>query len=322
LIKGGGGKTSDTKATTTGINRGEAAFNSGIELRRIQLGRKQFIQNTIANNNYPDEKTAKYEADKAHRKIEREAEKLLVSTLKNPPQHSIYTPLAVDFDRQASLTHSYGLQKNTLPTLYHVLKGEVSIHEAIVQTPQGFILPGGASLSYLANTGMDYLAVVRSFRPIIDQIKRFFFPIVIDTSASENDIANDIALAVADGVIIPTNAEEFDKEGVVDALGKINRIRDLNPNLEVLGVLLNRFGETDIVNQDVLADIKDDVAKHGTTVFDTYIRECTTVRKAHRVRQSIFDYDEEGATATADYLTFIKELLDKNERLRCPKLKN
>jgi len=318
LVKGGGGKTTDTHATATGINRGEAAFNAGSEVRRIKLNRKQFITNLIETEKYSEE-----EAEKAHKTALREAQRALADKLKNPPQNSIYRPLAIDLNDQASLTHVYGLQKNSLPTAFDVLKGDVPIEKAIVQTPHGYILPGGSNLNFLATTAPDYLTVVKSLRPkIIDKIARFFFPIVIDTSPNQNDVANDIALTAADGVVIPTNAEEFGKEGFVDALEKIERIKALNSTLETLGVLMNRFSEIDIVNQDVIEEMKEAAAKYGTNVFDTYIRECATVRKAQRVKQPIYDFDEVGDTATADYLAFFKELLDKNERLRCPKIIN
>jgi len=322
LGRGGGGKSSNTHTIATGINRGEAAFNAGERLRKAKLGRKQFIANYIKNNVLTDEQTAKAEAIKIHDSQVKAAKTSLVAALKKPPKNSIYRPLAIDLDRQASLTHVYGLEKNTLPTLFDVLRGDVTIFEAIVQTPHGFILPGGRNLDYLEQTGSDYLAVAKSLRLLIlKDLSRLFFPIVIDTAPSQNHISNDIALAAADGVIISAVGEEFAKEGVIDSLDKIERIKDLNPNLETLGILMNRY-EEDTVNKVTINEIREVSKKYDVEIFNSYIRECTVVKKAQKVKQSIFDYDEVGETTTADYLTFFNELLNKNERLKCPKIKN
>lgn len=56
-----------------------------------------------------------------------------------------YKALLVDYDQQGNTSFTYGLDIDSLPTLYHVFNGDISVKEAIQHTRNGDIICGKSS---------------------------------------------------------------------------------------------------------------------------------------------------------------------------------
>ena len=80
-----------------------------------------------------------------------------------------------------------------------------------------------------------------------------------------------------------------------------------NPNLNVLGILLNRFNKRTLLSRDVL-DMANQLAEQiGSKVFDTKIRAGVAIAEAPAHGESIFTYNIRSG-AVLDYLEFIREI--------------
>jgi chromosome partitioning protein len=75
------------------------------------------------------------------------------------------------------------------------------------------------------------------------------------------------ALAAADVVLVPMQAEYYALEGLSDLAGTIERVRaTINPGLQIEGVLLTMFD----ARNNLSSQVADEVRKHFR-VFDTII---------------------------------------------------
>lgn len=80
-----------------------------------------------------------------------------------------------------------------------------------------------------------------------------------------------------------------------------------NPNLNVLGILLNRFNPRTLLSRDVL-EMAEQLAKQiHSKVFETKIRSGVAIAEAPAHGESIFSYSPH-STAVKDYQTFLDEI--------------
>ncbi len=167
--------------------------------------------------------------------------------------------LLVDCDPQANATSGLGLRKDPdrLST-YHLLMAETTGAQAIQQTElkQLWLIPGhknliGANLELVEAESREF-RLRNAIQPLRDQ----FEFIVLDCPPAL-DLLTLNALAAADSVLIPMQAEYFALEGVSELLDTIERIRlNLNPELAIEGVVLTMFDDRTNLAQQVTAELQ------------------------------------------------------------------
>ena len=81
----------------------------------------------------------------------------------------------------------------------------------------------------------------------------------------------------------------------------------LNPNLHVLGILLNRFNKRTLLARDVLDMANQLAVQIDSKVFQTKIRPGVAIAEAPAHGESIFTYNINSG-AVLDYLEFIREI--------------
>ncbi len=167
--------------------------------------------------------------------------------------------LLIDCDPQANASSGLGLVKDPeRPSSYHVLLGESSAEEALATTEleQLWIIP---SHKNLIGANMELVDVDRREYRLKDGIASLrdrFQYIVLDCPPAL-DLLTLNALVAADAVLIPMQAEYFALEGVSELLDTIERIRaELNPGLEIEGVVLTMLDERTNLAQQVIARIE------------------------------------------------------------------
>ena len=167
--------------------------------------------------------------------------------------------LLIDCDPQANATSGLGFAKDPdrLST-YHLLMAEATAEQAVLRTElkQLFILPGhknliGANLELVEAEGREF-----RLRNAIQPLREQFEFIVLDCPPAL-DLLTLNALAAADSVLIPMQAEYFALEGVSELLDTVERIRaSLNPNLAIEGVVLTMFDDRTNLAQQVTEELK------------------------------------------------------------------
>ena len=142
----------------------------------------------------------------------------------------------------------------------------------------------------------------------LDIAKDNFDFIIIDCPPSLGILTTN-ALAAANSVIIPVQCEFFALEGITQLLHSILLIqKDLNPTLDIEGVLLTMLDSRTILGLEVVEEIK---AYFKEKVYDTIIPRLIKISEAPSHGKPILAYDPKNR-GTMAYLNLAKEVIDHN----------
>lgn len=220
-----------------------------------------------------------------------------------------YRVLGVDLDPQGSLGFSAGLDIENSETVYEVLKGSASIDDVIVSTDLGDMLPSNILLSTAElefNTpGREYL-----LKNELDKVEKRYDYIIIDTPPALNVLTIN-AYVAAGALIIPMAPEILSLLGISQIRDTINTVRKYyNPDLRVLGILLNKFNGRLTLNREVLELSSEIARKLDTCVLDTKIRTSVVVAEAPAHGESVLSYAPSSNPAQ-DFQSLLDELIEK-----------
>ena len=220
-----------------------------------------------------------------------------------------YKVLGVDLDPQGSLGFSAGLDIENSETVYEVLKGTAAIEDVIVSTDLGDILPSNILLSTAElefNTpGREYL-----LRNELSKVEADYDYIIIDTPPALNVLT--INAYVASGaLIIPMAPEILSLLGISQIRDTINTVRKYyNPDLRVLGILLNKFNGRLTLNREVLELSSEIARKLDTKVLSSKIRSSVVVAEAPAHGESVLSYAPR-SNPSLDFQALLDELLEE-----------
>src|SRR5262249_9390822 len=114
------------------------------------------------------------------------------------------------------------------------------------------------------------------------------------------------ALVAADRALITAEAQYFALQGVEQAMEVVELARDgLNPELSLLGVLLNLADMRTVHSREALASLKE---RFGDGVFDTVIRASIAYAESAERATSILDHRPD---LGADYVALAGEVLER-----------
>ncbi len=230
--------------------------------------------------------------------------------------------LLVDFDPQGSLTISLGYPRpdELSPTISDVLAGilrEQSIPPGlgILRNSEGVaLMPANIELSGLEVSLVNAMSRETILRQYLDTVKRNYDVILIDCSPSLGMLTVN-ALAAADSVIIPVQAQYLSAKGLEQLLGTINRVkRQINPKLRIEGVLLTMVDSRTNYGRDISSLIRDTYGGR-LRVFDAEIPRSVRAEEISAEGKSIFAHDPRGKVADA-YRALTKEVLSDAEKRR------
>ena len=213
--------------------------------------------------------------------------------------------LLVDVDPQASLTVSLGFQKpNELPETIADALGSV-IQETprpwatgVIHHKQGVdLIPASMELSGLEISLINVIARETILRQYLTVVKPFYDYILLDTSPSLGMLTVN-ALTAADAVIIPVQAEFLAAKGLELLLKTIARVRQqINPGLDIAGMLLTMVDERTIDARDIIATLG---RAYGSNLpILGKIPRSVRVSEIARMGVSIFTHDPKGKVAAA-----------------------
>ncbi|MCB1043232.1 MAG: ParA family protein [Acidobacteria bacterium] len=217
--------------------------------------------------------------------------------------------LVVDFDPQGNATSGLNINKETATAnIYHVLAGEVPLAQAVVacELPTLFAVPGhrdlaAAEVELVNEMGREFI-----LKNIIDEIRGQYEFIFIDCPPSLSLLTVN-ALAAADGVIIPIQAEYYALEGVRDLMDTVRLVqRRINPQLEITGVVITMFDERTNLSNQVLNDVR---TFFSEKLYRTIIPRNVRVSESPSFGKPVMLYDIKSKGAQA-YLKLAKEFLN------------
>lgn len=218
-----------------------------------------------------------------------------------------YRALGVDMDPQGSLGFSAGLDIENTHTIYEVLKGTYPIRDAIVRSDWGDFLLSNILLSSLGEemTGRGREGLLRD---ALGEVRDEYDFIVIDTPPGLSLLTTN-AYCAADGLIIPTKPNILEVLAVSQIRETVKEVhRTINPNLKVLGILINFYDRRLNLGKEV-TDLMDALAREmNTKVFKSKIYNTVGVAEAPAHSQSIFNYTR-AVSAKVSFQAFTDELL-------------
>ncbi len=215
--------------------------------------------------------------------------------------------LLIDFDPQGNSTSSLGVVKDELAmTTYDVLIDGQAPTDAVVRgvRPNLDLL---ASTPVLAGAEVELVAIARRERRLKEACGRVagdYDLTIIDCPPSLGLLTVN-ALTAADSVVIPIQCEFLALEGVSQLITTIDLVkRQLNPDLDLLGVLMTMYDARTRLSSHVVAEVR----RHfGERMFESIVPRSVRLAEAPSYGQSITEYDA-ASRGGAAYTAFAAEL--------------
>ena len=216
--------------------------------------------------------------------------------------------LLCDFDPQANATSGMGVDKTTSNGVYDVLMNGIPTEQAIVSTPYGDVLPSSKAL---AGAGIEMIDLTdRQFllkKALASVADRYDF-IFIDCPPSLELLTLN-GLCAAHTLLVPVQGEYFALEGLSDLMNTVRIVRrNMNPALNIEGVLLTMFDGRTNLNLQVAQEVK---RFFPGKVYSTVIPRNIRLSEAPSHGKPITAYDRACRGAEA-YLSLAAEFLRKN----------
>lgn len=222
--------------------------------------------------------------------------------------------LLIDCDPQANSTSSLGLDKvSANHNLYTALVDPSTINDAIMETntPYLHLLCSCTDLAALELELVDKKNRTYYFREILKNVIKDYDYIIIDCPPSLGLITLN-ALCVAQELLIPLQCEFFALEGIVKLLQTHDHVKKkLNPQLELLGVLLTMYDSRNKLSRQVKAETE---RCFPDLVFKTIIPRNVRLSEAPSFGKSIIHYDIKSKGAEA-YLQVAKEVQSRTTKV-------
>lgn len=230
--------------------------------------------------------------------------------------------LLIDLDPQGDLTTSLGIKnqddiKNTIKTkLENTIQNNFSnIEEGILKYKKEVdLIPANIELEALEISMIKYMNNEKILKEYIEKIKENYDYILIDCRPSLGLLTIN-ALASADSVIIPVQAQYLPLKGMTQLLTTIYKVRkQINSNLQIEGILLT------------IADMKTKLARttidtlrnsygNKIKIFNTVIPMGIKAAESTLEGKDLYSYNIRSKPAIA-YLNFTREVLKNSERFK------
>jgi len=223
--------------------------------------------------------------------------------------------LIIDLDPQANATTGLGLIHGEAElTSYDIVIDDVRLEEAIVGTlvPGLWIVPTSVHLSAAE---IELVGVEDREYVLRDKISGHvddFDYVLIDCPPALGLLTIN-ALVASDAVLVPLQCEYYALEGMSHLVRTIERVRgNLNPHLELQGVVLTMFDRRNNLCDMVAEDVRD---VFGEKVYQTVIPRNVRVSEAPSHGKPVLLYDLNCAGSQA-YAHLASEVLKRERALR------
>jgi chromosome partitioning protein len=218
--------------------------------------------------------------------------------------------LIMDIDPQGNTTSGVGISKKDLEyTMYEVLIDDtIDPNLAILDTsiPKLKILPASVELAGAEIELVQLEGREQRLKKALAKIRDHFDYLFIDCPPSLGLLSIN-SLTAVESVLIPIQCEYYALEGVSQLMSTVELVkRNLNPDLQIQGVILSMFdGRTNLSIQVV-----EEVKKYfRDKVYTTVIPRNVRLAEAPSFGMAIMEYDPKSKGAEA-YMEFAEEFLE------------
>lgn len=224
--------------------------------------------------------------------------------------------LVIDADAQGSLTASLGFtEPDKLEiTLANVMEKVINDEEieqgyGILKHDEGIdLMPGNIELSGLEVSLVNVMSREIMMRSYVEMVKKQYDYILIDCMPSLGMITIN-AFACADSILIPVQAAYLPVKGLEQLIKTIGKVkRQINPKLEIEGILLTMVDSRTNYSRDITALLVENYGKN-VRIFKNSIPMSVRAAETSAEGVSIYQHDPKGKVAGA-YQSLTKEVLE------------
>jgi len=214
--------------------------------------------------------------------------------------------LLIDGDPQANLTISLGhSQPDTLPITLTDMMGKILTDqcippgEGILHHDEGVdLMPASIQLSGMEVSLVNAMSRETILRQYLETVRKQYTHILIDCQPSLGMLTVN-ALAAADRVLVPVQAEYLPAKGPEQLLQTIAKVRcQINPKLQIDGILLTMVDNRTNFAREIAALLRDTYGGK-IKVFRTEIPHSVRAKEISAEGKSIFAHDPSGKVAEA-----------------------
>lgn len=215
--------------------------------------------------------------------------------------------LLVDCDPQGSATTGIGLHASALgATTYDLLVADEPPADVVHRTRLD-LLDVVPSTRDLVGAEIELVTLPRRefrLRERLAPIAASYAYTIVDCPPSLSLLTVN-ALTVADGVLVPLQAEYYALEGLTALLDTVGRVRDaLNPTLALEGLVLTMFDGRNSLAQQVQNEVR---THFGAQVFATVVPRNVRLSESPSHGLSVLEYDPRSRGAVA-YRALAREI--------------
>ena len=230
--------------------------------------------------------------------------------------------LVIDADPQSDLTTSLGHKdsdalETTLSTVMGrmVMDRDFDLKEGILRCEEGIdLMPSNLGLSSLEMGLVNAMGREHILRNYLGKIKDNYDYVLIDCMPSLGIVTVN-ALAAADSVIIPVQAQYLPAKGMSQLMNTISRVKQhINPNLKIEGVVMTLVDGRTNLAKDTERIIKNSYGP-AIKIFDAKVPVAVKAAEAPIEGKSIYKMFPDSPVARA-YENLTKEVLRDGDRQR------
>jgi chromosome partitioning protein len=220
--------------------------------------------------------------------------------------------LLIDLDPQANATSHLGYRRDEVEqSVYNVLIGRKTIQDVTVHTTRLNLdlIPAIRELAGAEVEMVNMLAREQLLNRALQRVKERYDYIMLDPPPSLGLLTVN-ALTAAHGVIVPVQAEYLALEGLSQLINTLTLVKEhLNPNLEILGMLLTMYDARTNLAADVAAELR----RHfPNQVFRTHIPRNVRLSEAPSHGSTVFELDPR-STGAEGYAALAREVIERGE---------
>ncbi len=230
--------------------------------------------------------------------------------------------LLVDTDPQASLTIALGFPRpDDLPVTLSDLMANVIAEQpvdpgkGILHHPEGVdLVPANIALAGTEVSLVNAMSRETVLKQYLETVRKDYDFILLDCMPSLGMLTVN-ALAAADQVLIPVQANYLSAKGLEQLLNTISRVRrQINPRLRIEGILLTMV-DPRTTNAKEISQLIRDTYGEKLIVFGTEIPRSVRAAEISSEGISIYAHDPKGKVADA-YNSLTREVLKNADKRR------
>lgn len=215
--------------------------------------------------------------------------------------------LLIDLDPQGNATTGCGIfKKEALPSVYQILLGAATLEQATIKTEFGFdVIPANREL---AGAEVELIDVGQRERRLKEALVGQAYDFVLIDCPPALNLLTVNALAAAQAVMIPMQCEYYALEGLTDLVTTLRKVRaNLNPALEIEGLLRTMYNSQSTLNQQVSAELE---SHFSGKVYRTVIPRNVRLAEAPSYGKPVIAFDKTSKGALS-YLALAEEMLER-----------